>query len=213
MAIKFYYGSGSPFSWFVWLTLEHKQIPHEFQLMSLQNGELKKTDFLAINPHGKVPTLVDDDFVLWESSVIVEYLEERYPDNPLLPSTLRDKTIARRMVAEVHSYLYPALRRLLELTLFRPEVEGDPLEIKQSIYDLNHQLAYFEGLFQGEHFFETLTVVDFALYPLLALVKRLHEKQPQYRSEVIIWPKLLTFMQHIEQLPYFSKTTPPHWKG
>jgi glutathione S-transferase len=67
MSIKFYYGSGSPFSWNVWLVLEHKRLPYEFNLLSFQNGELKKPDYLSINPRGKVPALVDDDFALWEA--------------------------------------------------------------------------------------------------------------------------------------------------
>ncbi len=40
MAITFYYGSGSPFSWNVWLALEHKQLRYELKLMSLQGGDL-----------------------------------------------------------------------------------------------------------------------------------------------------------------------------
>ena len=58
MAITFYYGSGSPFAWKVWLLLEHKQLSYELKLMSLQNGDLKKPEYLAINPRGKVPTLI-----------------------------------------------------------------------------------------------------------------------------------------------------------
>ena len=42
MALTFYYGSGSPFAWKVWLTLEHKQIPYEFRLLSFDRGDLKK---------------------------------------------------------------------------------------------------------------------------------------------------------------------------
>ena len=101
--MKFYYGSGSPFSWYVWLVLEHKQLPYEFNLLSLQSGELKKPEFLAINPHGKVPVLIDGDLILWEASTIVEYLEERYPEHPVLPSDIKDRAIARRLSAEAYN--------------------------------------------------------------------------------------------------------------
>jgi glutathione S-transferase len=67
MTITFYYGSGSPFAWYVWLVLEHKQLPYELKLMSLLGADLKTPDYLAMNPHGKVPVLVDDGFVLSES--------------------------------------------------------------------------------------------------------------------------------------------------
>ncbi len=213
MSIKFYYGSGSPFAWYVWLVLEHKQLPYEFNLLSLQNGELKKPEYLAINPHGKVPTLVDDDFILWEASTIVEYLEEQYPEHSIHPTNVKDRAIARRFVAEAYSYLYPVLRRLMELTLMRAGGDGDPTTIKLELNNLNHELSYFENALHGDHFVGNISASDFAIYPLLALVIRLHEKRPQLGAGALIKPKLAEFMQRIEQLPYFSKTTPPHWKG
>ncbi len=210
---KFYYGSGSPFSWSVWLVLEHKHIPYELTVMSLQNGDLKKPDFLSVNPHGKVPVLVDDDFSIWESLAIVEYLEERYPQHPVLPSDIKEKAVVRRIAAEVHSYLYPALRRLLEQTLFRVDGDGNPVEIESSLKGLAQQLDYFEGLLQNPYCVSELSLADFTLYPMLVLVKRLEEKQPQHGVAALIDPKLTTFMKNIESLPYFHKTTPPHWKG
>src|SRR5262245_47841317 len=74
MALTFYYGSGSPFAWKVWLTLEHKAIPYDFKLLSFDRGDTKKPEYLAVNPRGQVPTIVDDGFALWESTAITEYL-------------------------------------------------------------------------------------------------------------------------------------------
>jgi glutathione S-transferase len=213
MGIKFYYGSGSPFSWNVWLVLEHKQLPYEFNLLSLQNGELKQPDYLAINPHGKVPALIDEDFTLWEASAIVEYLEERYPEHPVLPSKLKDRAIVRRLSAEAYSYLYLALRKLMELTLFRADGDGDPADIALALTDLGHQLNYFEDALDDDYFVGTISVADFTIYPLLALVRRLHEKRPQLGAGALIGTKLTGFMDRIEHLPYFIKTIPPHWKG
>lgn len=213
MSIKFYYGSGSPFSWNVWLVLEHKHLPYEFNLLSLQNGELKKPEYLAINPHGKVPALVDDGFALREAAVIVEYLEERYPDVPVFPSDIRDRAIVRRLSAEAYTYLYPVLRRLMEQTLFRSDGDGDPAAIAMVLNDLSHELSYFEDTLQGDYLVGNISAADFTLYPLLALVQRIHERLPQLGAGALIWPKLAGFMHRIERLPYFLKTTPPHWKG
>jgi len=213
MSIKFYYGSGSPFSWNVWLVLEHKQLPYEFKLLSLQNGELKQPDYLAINPHGKVPALSDDDFTLWEASAIVEYLEERYPEHPVFPSNLKDRAISRRLSAEANSYLYPVLRKLMELTLFRADGDGEPADIAVALTNLGHQLNYFENALNDDYFVGTMSVADFTIYPLLALVRRLHERRPQLGADNLIGSNLAGFMDRIEQLPYFIKTTPPHWKG
>jgi glutathione S-transferase len=79
MPIIFYYLSGSPFSWKIWLCLEHKQLSYEVRNLSAEGGDLKSVDFLKINPRGKVPVIVDNGRVVCESSVIIEYLEEQYP--------------------------------------------------------------------------------------------------------------------------------------
>lgn len=213
MAIAFYYGSGSPFAWKVWLALEHKQLPYELKLMSLQNGELKKPEFLAINPRGKVPVLVDGGLIIRESAVIVEYLEERYPGYPIFPENPQDRATVRRVIAEANNFLYPALRRLLEQTLFRPDDRGDPVLIANALTELGQELSYYESALSGDYFADELSAADLSFYPLLALVKRLHDKQPQYGAGALIGMKFTAFMQRIEQLPYFEKTIPPHWKA
>ena len=213
MTIKFYYGSGSPFAWNVWLVLEHKQLPYEFNLLSFRDGQLKTPAYLAINPRGKVPALVDGDFALWETLPIIEYLDERYPEHPVLPSEPNTKHIARRLAAEAYTYLYPALRRLMEQTLFREDGAGDPAEIALAMDDLEREIACFGGKLDGDYLTGALSLADFTLYPLLALVKRLHQKQPQHGAGGLIPPNLAAFMTRMEQLPYFAKTIPPHWKG
>lgn len=211
VAIRFYYGSGSPFSWKVWLALEHKQLPYDFNVLSLQQGEQKTPEYLAINPRGKVPALSDEGFALWDSAAIVEYLEERYPERPLLSQDLQERAIARRLVVEANQHLYPAVRRLLEQTLFRLD-GGDAAVIATALTDLQRELTYFEDALCGDYCAGRLSLADFTLYPVLALIKRLHEKQPQHEAGALLGPKLTAFMQRIEQLPYFTKTFPPHWK-
>jgi glutathione S-transferase len=58
---------------------------HEFVAMDLQKGEQRQPAFLAVNPHGKIPVLVDGDFTLPESDAILWYIGEKYPDANLLP--------------------------------------------------------------------------------------------------------------------------------
>jgi glutathione S-transferase len=213
MTITFYYGSGSPFSWKVWLALEHKQLPYDLKLLSLQQGEQKSPEYLALNPRGKVPLLLDDGCAIRDSAAIVEYLEERYPHHALLPRYLHERAVVRGIVAEANQYLYPATRRLLEQTLFRPEGGGDAAEIALAMKDVQHELSYIETALDGEYFARSLSLADITVYPMLALLKRFHEKQPQHQAGSLLAPKLAAFMAGIERLPYFAKTYPPHWKG
>lgn len=211
MTISFYYGSGSPFSWKVWLALEHKQLPYVLNVLHLQQGEQKTPEYLRINPRGKVPVLIDDGFVICDSTAIIEYLEERYPAYPMLSRNLHERASARRVVAEANQHLYPVLRRLLEQTLFRSDGGGEVTEIALALRNVQRELGFFEEALHGDYFCGALSLADFTLYPMLALIKRLHDKQPQHAAVTLLGPRLLAFMQRIEQLPYFAKTFPPHW--
>ena len=79
MPLVLYYGSGSPYAWRVQLALEHKALPYELKVLSFSAGDTRKPEFLALNPRHRVPVLVHDDFVLYESNAIVEYLDEAFP--------------------------------------------------------------------------------------------------------------------------------------
>ena len=110
MAFDFYHGHGSPYSWRVWLALEHKAIPYELKVLSFASGDTRKPEFVALNPRHQVPTIVDDGFALWESLAILEYLEERFPSTDatrsLFPGDARTRARIRRLTLEVESYLY-----------------------------------------------------------------------------------------------------------
>ena len=87
----------SPFSRKVRLVLAEKRLP--FDLRTEKVWE-RRADYLELNPAGTVPTLVEDNgLAIADSGVICEYLEEAYPDTPLLGRTLAERVEARRLVA------------------------------------------------------------------------------------------------------------------
>src|SRR5689334_16920917 len=107
--LTFYYGSGSPYAWRVWLALEHKQLAYELKTMSFTAGDLRTPEYLAVNPRHRVPAIVDDGFSLYESSAILEYLDEKYPGPRLFPADLRQRATARRLVREADEYFADAM--------------------------------------------------------------------------------------------------------
>lgn len=80
--LKLYGGARSHASIVQWY-LEERKVPYEFVLLNMQ-AEKHRPEFLAINPMGKVPAIVDADFKLWESGAILLYLVEKYGKTPFL---------------------------------------------------------------------------------------------------------------------------------
>ena len=103
----------------------------EFEAPELTWEYLKSPEFLAMNPLGKVPYLQDGDFGIGESEVIVEYLEERYPQPALLPATPEARAKCRWLSRFHDLYLAPQLTTLYfalsdgraGTPAFAPEVE------------------------------------------------------------------------------------------
>ena len=85
-SIKLYDFKSSPNCQRVKVVLEEKGLAYETVSVDLRKKEQKTPEYLALNPYGKVPAMVDGDTVLYESCIINEYLEEKYPDPPLLPA-------------------------------------------------------------------------------------------------------------------------------
>ena len=135
LSVHFYYGSGSPYAWRVWLALEHKGIPYHRKTLSFDAGDLKTAEFGALNPRRRVPVLVDDDFAL------AEYIEERWPSGPaLFARDPRQRAIQRRMVREADDYLADLGQRL---------ASGEGSE--GALNDLRQELVLWEDAATGEY--------------------------------------------------------------
>ena len=96
--IKLYDFKSSPNCQRVKVVLAEKNLPYEIVPIDLRKQEQKTAEYLKMNPYGKVPVLTDDATVLYESCIINEYLEEKYPNPPLLPKDPGKKAKARILI-------------------------------------------------------------------------------------------------------------------
>jgi glutathione S-transferase len=109
-----------------------KGVDYERIDAGLQFGVNKTDDYLKLNPNGLVPTLVDDDFVLWESNAIIRYLSAAYGDGSLYPANFKVRANVDRWMDWALATLWPALRvSYLGLTRTPKEQQDIPLVIKQ----------------------------------------------------------------------------------
>jgi glutathione S-transferase len=215
MALDFYHGDGSPYSWRVWLALEHKAIGYELKRLSFAAGDTKKPEFVAVNPRHQVPTIVDDGFALWESMAILEYLDERFDSGrKLYPGGARERARIRRLCHEAAEYVWgEAIDLIVGELFFKPAGEPDMERVAQGRARLGEELAYFARELQGDFLAGSApTAADFVLYPNIGYVNRVTFRKPETKLTELVPAKLAAWAKRIEALPYFDKTFPPHWK-
>ena len=126
--ITFYYGSGSPFAWRVWFALEHKQLPYDLRVMSFSNKDHLQPEFIKLNPHHQIPVIVDNGFSLYESTAILEYLDEAYPDSDmglLYPGDPKQRALIRRLILEADANIHAKQSKtLIQLSFGKLSSEG-----------------------------------------------------------------------------------------
>ena len=100
------------------IALALKGLAMEKVTLDLLAGDQFAADYQKLNPEGVVPTLIDDGAPLTQSLAILEYLDEKHPDPPLLPKELHARAHARaiaQMVAmDAHPFIVPRVRKYLE---------------------------------------------------------------------------------------------------
>ena len=99
----------SPYVFTVLVALKEKGLPLEVRVLDLARGEQREADFARRSLTARVPSIEHDGFTLSESTAIVEYLDERFPDTgpTLLPRTLHDRARFRQVMGFLRSDLMP----------------------------------------------------------------------------------------------------------
>ena len=213
MAITFWYGSGSPYAWRVWLALEAKAIPYEWKPISFSEGDHRKPEFLKLNPRHKVPVIVDGDFTLYESAAILEYLDERYDTGlKLFPGDVKRRALVRRLVREADDYFSAASEPVQEAIFFTKRENWNADAIAAGREKLAREAAKWEAALAGEWLAGELSAADFTLYPMVALCLRMDIRKPDLDAAAVFGPNMQAWMRRMQALPYLDKTIPPHWK-
>jgi len=82
------------------IALREKDIPFELITPDAFGSGDTSNDFLKVSPRGEVPTLVDDDIAIFDSTIILEYIEDNWPTPPLLPADAAERARVR-MIEDV----------------------------------------------------------------------------------------------------------------
>jgi glutathione S-transferase len=144
-------------------TLQELGVPFEAVTVNLLRGEHRQPAYLAINPAGKVPALVDGDHLLTESVAIVLYLAEKYPEKQLLPRDLAARAEHNRWLLFAATELEQPLWRISKHTALYPQEKRIPAEIENARADFEPMAAVLERHMDGREFVaaDIVTVADF----------------------------------------------------
>ncbi|MEB3213507.1 MAG: glutathione S-transferase family protein [Leptolyngbyaceae bacterium] len=181
MTLKLYGGARSRASIIQWYLEEISQ-DYEFVLIDLQAGEQHQPEFLAINPIGKVPAIVDDGFSLWESGAILLYLAEKY-GHP--SASLHERAVWGQWVLFANATLGPGL-----FTEALREKEAPRL--LSALSSLLTDSAFFLG--------DAFTVVDVAVGAYLSYARLM------LGMDFADYAAIAQYVSHIENRPAYQKT-------
>ena len=163
--LKLYDFKSSPNCQRVKVVLEEKKIPYETVNVDLRAGEQKTPDYLKINPYGKVPAIADGDTVLYESCIINEYLDEKYPATRLMPADPGARAKARILVDFGLTQMDSAYTKLrMEMT--KDEKERNQETLNAAKEDIKKRLQRLEQeLGDKEYLMGNFSLVDADLIP------------------------------------------------
>lgn len=178
--LKLYGGKRSRASIVRWY-LEELGVPYEFVELNMEAGEHRQPAFLAINPMGKVPAIMDEDLNLWESGAILLYLLDQYGGQSLNPV---ERAKLNQWIVFANATLGPGI--FIEASRER--------EMPKLMPPLNDQLNQHPFLLGDE-----LTVADIAVGSVLAYIPIM------LKLDLSEYPAVVAYIQHISERPAFQK--------
>jgi maleylpyruvate isomerase len=170
-------------------------------------GEHLRPDYRALNPDAILPTFIDGDAVLSQSLAIIEYLDETYPEPPLLPGAAADRAFIRSIALQVACEIHP-LDNLRVLRYLKHEL-GVANDAKDGWYRhwVESGFASLEKRLAGDArvgkfcFGDTPTLADLCLVPQMFNARR-------FNIDVSRFPTIVRISDHAEQLDAFQRAAP-----
>jgi glutathione S-transferase len=135
----------STFSRRVRIALLEKKIPHEIVEVDMAAKQHRSPEYLKLNPYGRVPTLEEDGFVLYESTAILEYLELTRPDEPLLPPDPRGRALAAMHVKLCDIQVARQTSTIIFPKRFLPKERWDEKAMGQAKAEIEKHFAILDG--------------------------------------------------------------------
>jgi glutathione S-transferase len=166
MAIKLYHDVPSTNCDRVKIVLAEKGLAWEGIWVKLGKIEQKSPEHLKRNPYGKIPVIDDDGKLLFESCIINEYLDEKFPSPPLQPKDPYLRARGRILIDYFLNYLHEPYWALRGEMIKKIEAERDQKVIAQNRKEVTARLQYLEAaLGDKPYFLGDYSLTDIAMLP------------------------------------------------
>ncbi|KDP32464.1 hypothetical protein JCGZ_13389 [Jatropha curcas] len=201
--LKLYSYWRSSCSYRVRIALNLKGVNYEYIPVNLLKGQQHSPEFLKLNPIGYVPVLVDGDIVISDSFAILLYLDEKYPQHPLLPRDVQRRAINYQAANIVSSSIQP-LQNLDVLKFIGEKISPDE-KIPWVQYHVQKGFAALEKLLK-DHAGKYATGDEVFLADLF-LAPQIHAAE-RFKVDMTQFPLLLRLYEAYNELPAFQKAMP-----
>lgn len=167
--LRLHYHPLSTFTRRVLIALAEKSIPHELVLVDMAKKMHKDPAYLAINPYGRVPTLEDDGFLLYESTAILNYLEATHPQPALVPADVRGRALVDMHMKLCDLQMSRQTGAIIFPKRFLPKERWDAAAMAQARGEIEKHLEIVERQLAGREYLvgDQYTLADVTYTPFL----------------------------------------------
>lgn len=186
--LKLHYHPFSTYSRRVRIALLEKDIACELVELDMMARANRGEAYLKLNPYGRVPTLEEDGFVLYESTAILEYLEATHPKPPLVPSDARGRALVSMHMKLCDIQLARQTGTIIFPKRFLPEDRWDKPAMAQAKKEIEKHLAILDTQLAGKPYLvnEAYSLAEVCYTPFIDFFA-LMEVQPP--ANVAAWTK------------------------
>jgi maleylacetoacetate isomerase len=192
-------------SWRVRICLALKGISYQVVPINLRDPAKDLPEYRALNPQGFVPTLITEEGSLSQSLAIIDYLDSKYPEPPLLPRASTARARVQAMAQLIACDIHP-LNNLRVLNYLRTSLGTSEPQISAWYQHWVHEgLAALEQIvsaYGGTYCFgDQITLADTCLVPQMYNARR-------FAADLTPYPKLRSIDSHLQSLPAFADSAP-----
>jgi len=191
-----------PFGQKVRIVLAEKSLTYELIQVDLAQGDQRRPEFLRLNPFARVPVLVDEDVTVYDSTVIIEYLEDEYPEPPVLPAVGASALRARARIFEdfADSSFTLQVGQLMAETA-RAEAERDQARLQRLHRGIERALDYLNHELNGQQFLAgDFSIADIGFAPRVLVLGELGVTAGVNRPNVDAWIRRMLQRPSIQSL-------------